>query len=76
MAEFARVMPAWCHTRGQYAGEPLSWRHFAYGMAHIARAAAQEEHRLAVAARNGMQANGDEFTDYLNRLRTSAGMTR
>ena len=37
---FAARMPMWCHTKGgkwHCAGDPLSWRHFRYGMAYLGR---------------------------------------
>ena len=50
-----------CHTwlsaliagRGTRAGDPLSWRHFKYGMAYLGRAAIARTLEQATATRSG-----------------------
>ena len=45
LCEFAGAFPAW--TRPD--GNPLSWRHFSYGMAHLSRAHARTSLRTSAA---------------------------
>lgn len=83
-AEFAREMPAWTHTawsafwagKHHKKGNPISWRHFAWGMQHIARARAQEEYRTAVAVRAAQHAGKDDYTRYIGNLRIASGLNR
>lgn len=46
LCEFAAEYPAWVRDDGN----PLSWRHFSYGVAHLGRAHARRSLRASSAA--------------------------
>lgn len=74
LADFARefgcwMVPAWAFWRKD-RGYPVSWRHYAYGMAHIGRATARETLRraTAVAAGHSDPQSWKTFTSDLERI--------
>lgn len=67
MSEFARAFPAW-----MVDGEPRSWRHYVYGMMHLARAGARESLRLSTAAQMAFAKKEDAET-WMRTQRAVAG---
>lgn len=67
LCEFAREFPSLMH-----GGAPLSWRHFVYALAHLARAEARASVRMASAVGIGFadKAAGERW---LTLQRTLAG---
>jgi hypothetical protein len=53
--------------------EPRSWKDYVYGMHHVARKAAQEDLRTAVAVRIGVNADKKGWQDYEREQRPAAG---
>lgn len=67
LAEFCRVFPAWVTN-----GVPRSWAHYQFGLRHLARQAAREDLRNAIATRAG-QADPKGFKEYSAEVRAAAG---
>lgn len=61
LATFAREMPTWCHDglsallagRGTKKGDPLSWRHYIYGLQHLGLEHMRDQMKIAEAVRLG-----------------------
>lgn len=65
--EYAREFPALMKD-----GQPLSWRHFVYGMAHLSRVNARESLKLASSTRIA-SAEKKDFTEWMSTQTFVAG---
>lgn len=68
LCDFAREFPAWMKD-----GVPLSWRHFVYGFAFLARARARDAIRSASAGAIVQAAKDSDRRDWWQRQTIVAG---
>lgn len=68
---FAASFPAWTDADGW----PRSWRHFVYGMAHLARRHARQVLAQAEAVKIG-GAVGEDFERFLRDVHRMTGVPR
>jgi hypothetical protein len=69
--QFAAEFPAWCDGRGF----PRSWRHYVYGMAHLARRHMRATIALAEGVRLG-NAVQDDFDRFARDVATMTEVPR